>query len=80
MYKRQGEYQVETIRPPQDWRITLLEELFGAMGPVLKQGNLSPLLGWLRRVENSLDLGWLSDPKGIHAYCFCVPDTGGSAF
>lgn len=77
---KSGEYKVETIKPPIDWRLSIVEQLFGATGPWLKGMDVAPLLGWMKRMQSRLNLGWLSDPHGIHAYCFCVPDTGGRRF
>lgn len=75
---KEGEYRLQTIRPPQDWRITLLEEFFGFAGPVLGHAALSPWLDKLQNLQRDIGLGWLSDPLGVHAHCLCVPDTGGS--
>ena len=75
----EGEYKLRTIRPPQDWRISLLEQFFGSVGPLFGQTLLKPWLTQLQEVQQQLGLSWLSDPLGVHAHCLCVPDTGGKS-
>lgn len=76
----EGEYEVRTIEHPLDWRLSILEQFFGATGNLFKGMLQAPLMQWLQGFEQYTGFGWLSDPRGVHAHCLCTPDTSGRNF
>lgn len=67
-------YRVEEFRPPQEFGIGRLLDLFG------QAGAMAPLQGWVApwRAAEPIDalarsLRWLRDPRGLYSHCFCVP-------
>lgn len=61
-----GDYEVESIRPPADWR-SLLLEMFSLRAEIPMVSDLHHVLGpafnWL--------LHGLNDPRNAYAHCFC---------
>lgn len=78
-----GNYNLVPRQRATDWRMLILDQ-FSGFAPLLKTSGTQwwqSGLSWLQSqdVWNTLNLAWLSDRKGVHAYCPCVPDINGRA-
>ena len=75
-----GNYDLIPSQAPMDWRMLLLDS-FSGFAPYLKSGMPEWLgaMNWLQQQSGltAADLNWLSDPRGVHAYCACTPDVNG---
>lgn len=67
-----GDYTLQPMQPPSDWRMALKEFLSSHVESAL-------VPDWLARVSDVSALDWLqhglSDPRHLYAHCFCALDT-----
>lgn len=65
-----GDYEVETVRPPGDWRALLFQFM-------RTQASLPLVPDWLSQLPGDPVFDWLrhglNDPRGLYAHCFCEP-------
>lgn len=71
-----GDYALQPMQPPPDWRAAIRDLLSSYAGGVLLPDGLAAVvddsaLGWLRH--------GLNDPRHLYAHCFCALDSDGGA-
>ena len=76
----QGRYRLDELQPQPASPLKVLTQLFGRSAIRLGAlGDLGGLLTQLREVRELRALtGWMNDPKGAYARCFCAVQLGSS--
>ena len=75
----EGEYRLDELQPAAASPLKLLAQLFGKGAIKLGAfGEIKSLLAQLHQVrELRAASGWMNDPNGAYARCFCTVDLGG---
>ncbi|MES1927885.1 signal peptide peptidase SppA, 67K type [Salinisphaera dokdonensis CL-ES53] len=72
----EGDYAIELMQPPADWRTAIREFLSSHVESAL-------VPDWFAQVGDASALDWLrngmNDPRHLYAHCFCALDTGAPA-
>lgn len=76
----EGSYVLDELQPMPDSPLKIIAQMFGRAAIRLGAGgDLSSLLTELRQArELRAVTGWMNDPNGAYARCFCALDVGGS--
>lgn len=76
----EGQYTLDEFKPEAASPLKLLAQMFGQGAIRLGAlGELGSVLSELRQVRELRSVvGWMNDPEGIYARCFCTVELGGS--
>lgn len=72
-------YRLDEMSPEAASPLQLIAQLLGQ--GVVRLGLMGDLQGLLKQLSSTRELrgltGWMNDPKGIYAHCFCAVDVSG---
>jgi len=74
----EGEYRLQEFSPDDESPIkSLVKFMGGSLGRLQSQSSLAALLAEFRKTREVRQLlGWMNDPRGAYARCFCALNPG----
>lgn len=76
---QEGDWKLEPFEPTPQTPLDFLGGFFSHIGvrlDLLPAGMQTQLREWLSRSDLGRALGFMTDPRGIYAHCFCAPSLG----